>query len=150
MASYIALLRKERKSDYGVSFPDLPGCVTAGKTLEEARRFAAEALALHLQGLAEDGDEIPASSTLDEITRAEDFNGAVPFLVDAPALGRVRVNIMLDAQVLRDIDAYTNGVGMTRSAYLEEMAVRTLKKAAARRRPRRERRRRAPRAITNT
>jgi predicted RNase H-like HicB family nuclease len=48
---YIAYLHKTRKSDYGVSFPDFPGCITAGRTLEEARRMAAEALALHVEGL---------------------------------------------------------------------------------------------------
>ncbi len=67
---YIAYLHKERKSDFGVSFPDFPGCVTAGKTLEEARRMAAEALALHIKGMAEDGEAIPAPSTIDDL--AED------------------------------------------------------------------------------
>jgi predicted RNase H-like HicB family nuclease len=45
---YIAYLHKDRDSDFRVSFSDFPGCVTAGKTLEEARRMAAEALALHI------------------------------------------------------------------------------------------------------
>ena len=49
---YIAYLYKERDSDFGVSFPDFPGCVTAGRTLEEGRRMAAEALALHIEGHA--------------------------------------------------------------------------------------------------
>jgi len=44
---YIAHLHKDSKSDFGVSFPDFPGCVTAGKSLEEARRKAPEALAFH-------------------------------------------------------------------------------------------------------
>ncbi len=35
---YIAYLHKDRHSDYGVSFPDFPGCITAGKTLDEASR----------------------------------------------------------------------------------------------------------------
>jgi hypothetical protein len=43
---YIAYRHKDRKSDFGVSFPDFPGCITAGRTLEEARRRAAEALGL--------------------------------------------------------------------------------------------------------
>ena len=46
MTAYIALLRKQPDSDFGVDFPDFPGCVTAGETLEEARVMAAEALAL--------------------------------------------------------------------------------------------------------
>jgi predicted RNase H-like HicB family nuclease len=59
MRYYIALLHKDPKSDYGVSFPDLPGCVTAGRTLDEARAMAIEALELHLQGMVEDREPIP-------------------------------------------------------------------------------------------
>ena len=46
MPSYVALLRKDEGSDYGVEFPDFPGCVTAGRSLDEARTMAAEALEL--------------------------------------------------------------------------------------------------------
>ena len=63
MRYYIALLHKDPKSDYGVSFPDLPGCITAGRTLDEARAMAVDALALHLQGMIEDGDAIPEPSS---------------------------------------------------------------------------------------
>jgi predicted RNase H-like HicB family nuclease len=45
---YIAYLQKDSKSDFGVSFHDFPGCVTAGKSLDEARRKAPEALAFHI------------------------------------------------------------------------------------------------------
>ncbi len=48
MTGYIALLRKEPGSDFGVDFPDFPGCVTAASTLEEAHRAAAEALSFHV------------------------------------------------------------------------------------------------------
>ena len=51
---YIAYLHKYRKSDYGVSFPDFPGCITAGNTLEEARRTAAKALTFHIEGITEE------------------------------------------------------------------------------------------------
>jgi len=40
MRAYIALIHKEPDSDYGVSFPDLPGCISAGLTLDEARAMA--------------------------------------------------------------------------------------------------------------
>lgn len=43
MTSYVGLLRKDAASDYGVEFPDFPGCVTAGRDLDEARRMAVEA-----------------------------------------------------------------------------------------------------------
>jgi predicted RNase H-like HicB family nuclease len=65
--NYIAYLHKERDSDFGVSFPDFPGCVTAGRTLEEARRMAAEALALHIEGMMEDGEVVPEPSNLDAL-----------------------------------------------------------------------------------
>jgi predicted RNase H-like HicB family nuclease len=53
---YIAYLHKDAESDYGVSFPDFPGCITAGSSLEEARRMAAEALSLHIAGMRDDGE----------------------------------------------------------------------------------------------
>jgi predicted RNase H-like HicB family nuclease len=64
---YIAYLHKNRKSDFGVSFPDFPGCITAGRTLEEARRRAAEAFSFHIVGMVEDGEKIPNPSTVDDV-----------------------------------------------------------------------------------
>lgn len=125
MATYIAILRKERGSDYGVSFPDLPGCVTAGSSLDEARRNAAEALALHVEGLVEEGLEVPAPSTLDAVVEAgEVAGGGVPFLVEAPiSEGRaVRVNITIPEPVLGAIDRYVEQVGGNRSAFLTHAA----------------------------
>lgn len=60
---YAALLHKDERSSYGVSFPDLPGCFSGGETEEEAMRNAAEALALHIQCLKEMGQEPPTPST---------------------------------------------------------------------------------------
>lgn len=57
---YIAYVHKDENSDYGVSFPDFPGCITAGSTFAEARRMAAEALSLHIAGMLEDEEKIPA------------------------------------------------------------------------------------------
>ena len=64
---YIAYLHKNRKSDFGVSFPDFPGCITAGRTLEEARRRAAEAFSFHIVGMVKDGEKIPNPSTVDDV-----------------------------------------------------------------------------------
>ncbi len=118
MAAYIALLRKDATSDYGVDFPDLPGCVTAGCTLEEARRAAAEALALHLEGMAEDGEAVPVPSELDAVTNDPHNADAVAFLVDAPVTAprSVLVNVMLPEDVLQAIDK----VSGNRSRFLAE------------------------------
>ncbi len=59
MAYYVALIHKEPKSDYGVSFPDFPGCVTAGSTVQDAMEMAREALAGHIEVMIEDGLPIP-------------------------------------------------------------------------------------------
>lgn len=59
MSEYLAVVYKEPDSDYGVSFPDFPGCITAGSTMDEAKIMAKEALLLHLNGMREDGLLIP-------------------------------------------------------------------------------------------
>ena len=59
--TYLAVL--EPSSDgYGVFFPDLPGCISAGANIVEAQQNAREALELHIYGMEKDGDEIPAPS----------------------------------------------------------------------------------------
>lgn len=64
---YIAVLEYGEKGTIGVYFPDLPGCVSGGDTTEKAVEGAKEALLLHLYGMEEDGDEIPAPSELKDI-----------------------------------------------------------------------------------
>src|SRR5579863_7990161 len=104
--NYVALIHKDADSDYGVSFPDLPGVVTAGSDLDEARNMAAEALALHLEGLAEDGEAIPEPSSLEEIMANKDNRDAVAALIPAPANASksVRVNVTLPSDLLEQID----------------------------------------------
>ncbi|HZL49928.1 MAG TPA: type II toxin-antitoxin system HicB family antitoxin [Terracidiphilus sp.] len=91
---YIAYLHKDGKSDYGVSFPDFPGCITAGSTLEEARRMAVDALSFHIAGMREDGERLPEPSTLDDLHNDPAMKGAVAFLVEvAEPEKTVRFNI---------------------------------------------------------
>jgi|MudIll2142460700_1097286.scaffolds.fasta_scaffold14568_2 predicted RNase H-like HicB family nuclease len=120
MAEYIALLRKDRKSDWGVDFPDFPGCVAAAKSREEARHLAVEALQFHIDGMLEDGEEIPDPSTLDEIMADASNRRAVAFAVGVPdpTSRAVRVNITLPKSDLLRIDAYARRLGLTRSRLL--------------------------------
>ena len=129
---YIAYLHKDKGSDFGVSFPDFPGCITAGKTLDEARRMAAEALGLHIAGMGEDGEEIPAPSTLDALAKDSARKGAVAFLVhvDPEAAERtVRINITAREKQLEEIDKLANQAGLTRSAYMVQSALHRVKHA---------------------
>ncbi len=83
MALYIGLLREGPGSDYGVDFPDFPGCITAARTQQEAREFAAEALALHIEGMIADGDEIPLPSSLDQVMENPENRDAVVVVIEA-------------------------------------------------------------------
>ncbi len=124
---YIAYLHKDKNSDFGVSFPDFPGCVTAGRTLEEARQLAAEALSLHIAGMVEDGETLPEASKLDELAGNPDMENAVAFLVSAGTPEKtVRVNITARESQIEAIDRLARERGMTRSAYMVQSAIRVL------------------------
>ena len=122
MVSYIAYLRKDSDSDYGVEFPDLPGCFSAGRTLEEAKAMAAEALAGHVVVLQDEKMPVPRPSTLDELALDPNRGDAVLFLLDLdPSLLKTeRVNIMIPRHLLGRIDAVA-GPG-NRSRFLVEAA----------------------------
>ena len=116
---YIAYLHKDKKSDYGVSFPDFPGCITAGSSLEEACRMAAEALSLHIAGMRQDGERLPRPSTLDELRNDPAMKGAVAFLVEAAEPERiVRINITVREGQLSEIDSRARAARLSRSAYM--------------------------------
>jgi predicted RNase H-like HicB family nuclease len=121
---YIAYLHKDSKSDFGVSFPDFPGCVTAGKSLDEARRKAPEALAFHIAGMMEDGEKIPKASKIDDLVADPARQNAVAFLVttDFPKSKTVRVNVTARENQIELIDRLARQAGMTRSAYMVQSA----------------------------
>jgi predicted RNase H-like HicB family nuclease len=123
MAFYVALIHKDASSDFSVSFPDFPGCVTAGTTIEEARVMAEEALVLHIEGMMDDGSPIPAPSSLDEIMEVRENKDAVAFIVDAKIAERaIRINVSIPERELRAIDAYAQMHGLSRSSLLLKAA----------------------------
>jgi predicted RNase H-like HicB family nuclease len=73
MPGYIALVHKDEGTSYGVSFPDVPGCVSAGDTFEEAVANAAEALAGHIALMKADGDAIPVPRSFEQLKRDPAF-----------------------------------------------------------------------------
>ena len=121
---YIAYLHKDDKSDFGVSFPHFPDCITAGKSLDEAARKAPEALAFHIAGMREDGAKIPKPSKIDDLLRDPDRKNAVAFLVTAAfhKTKTVRVNITARENQIELIDRLARQAGMTRSAYMVQSA----------------------------
>ena len=117
MPHYIGLIHKDADSDFGVSFPDLPGVVTAGTSLDDARLMAEEALALHIDGLAEDGEAIPEPSALEDIMSDPDNRTGVAILVSVKTQPPkvVRVNVTLPVDVLEQIDKYAEAHGFAPS-----------------------------------
>ena len=128
MTNYIALLRKDAASDYGVDFPDFPGCITAGRTIDEARHMAGEALALHVEGMIEDREPIPKPSSLEAITADPQNKDAVIMLIDVPTRPSpsVRINVMLPEDIVKAIDR----VSSNRSRFLAEAARAKLTESA--------------------
>ena len=121
---YPAVIHKESDSDYGVSFPDLPGCVSAGATVEEALRWAKEAAECHLEGLLIDGDELPLPGTIEAHRVHEEYAGGTWALiqVDMSALSvkAKRLNITLPERLARVVDQYAKRHGETRSGLLAQ------------------------------
>lgn len=124
MSGYIALIRKEDDSDYGVDFPDFPGGVTAGKDLDDARRLAQELLGYLIEQAVNEEEELPEPSSLETIMTDPDNREAVAVLIDRPALKdrAVRVNITIRESLLNKIDS----VSSNRSAFLSRAAEKEL------------------------
>ena len=133
MRQYIALIHKDADSDFGVSFPDFPGCVTAGVDLDDARRMAEEALALHLAGMAEDEEPIREPSSLEAVMAERENRDAVAILVKAPpaTAKAVRVNMTLPEDELELIDKFAAEQGHTRSGFLLHAAKQAIASAEA-------------------
>ena len=125
MANYIAIVHKEAKSDFGVSFPDFPGCITAGKNIDEAKDMAQEALTLHIQGMLEDGEQLSSPSRLEDIMSDPDYANAIAYLVVSVPDAKprtVRVNVTVPEMTLKQIDAAAKKRGMSRSSFLVHAA----------------------------
>jgi hypothetical protein len=86
--------------------------------------MAAEALALHIRGMIEDGDAVPEPSKLDDIAKDAAKHGAIAFMVsvDAPD-ATVRVNITARESQIEKIDELAEAAGMTRSGYMVRAAI---------------------------
>jgi predicted RNase H-like HicB family nuclease len=129
---FIAFVHKEPDSCYGVSFPDVPGCTSAGDTLDEALANAVDALSGHIRMMQADGEAVPAPRSLEDIAAdpaiAKDMKGAiisaVPLVRDRGST--TRINVSLDLGLLEAIDGLAKQRSQTRSAFLASAARREL------------------------
>ena len=111
---------------FGVTVPDLPGCFSAGDTFDEALDSVLEAIDLHLEGLTEDGADIPVPPPVAEHRQNPDFAGGVWAVVEVNVSrfeGRAeKINITLPRRLLARIDRYAKEHGETRSGFLADAA----------------------------
>lgn len=125
--SYYLAIVEQADGGFGVFFPDLPGCVSGGDTIQEAAANAEAALALHLHGMAEDGEAAPVPSNPADVAPDPDVREVARLMLGGDAAGqKVRVNVMLDAALVAAIDAISDN----RSRFLSQAARAKLAEAA--------------------
>jgi predicted RNase H-like HicB family nuclease len=123
----IAIEPGDESHAFGVTVPDLPGCFSAGETLDDAVEQAREAIMLHIEGLLDDGESIPAPSTLSVLQSMRKYKGRVWAIVDVD-LSKLddvteRVNITLPRRVLHVIDEAARRTGESRSGFIARAGV---------------------------
>ena len=124
---YPVVIHKEEGSDYGVSVPDLPGCISAGRTMQEALESAREAVAAHIEGMLLDADRVPPPTSIDAHQGNADYAGGVWALVPVDlgkSSGRAkRINVTFPERALTELDACAKSIGETRSGFLLRAAL---------------------------
>ena len=121
MTAYVGLLNKDDDSAFGVHFPDLPGCFSAGDSADEAVENALAAIRLW----AEDTDEVPAARSISELRLDDEFNGQIEagaMAILVPLLsGQIskRLNITLAVDVANAALDAAKAAGLSHSAYIE-------------------------------
>ncbi|HOE09752.1 MAG TPA: type II toxin-antitoxin system HicB family antitoxin [Treponemataceae bacterium] len=124
---YAIFLEKDTNSDYGVTVPDLPGCFSAGSTIEEALDNAQEAILTHIEGLLLDNEMIPHPSSIEVLKNSysspEYFWSLVPVDIGSLSKNVKRVNITISDNILSKIDAFTKQEGSSRSGFLASAAL---------------------------
>jgi predicted RNase H-like HicB family nuclease len=129
---YVAFVHKEPDSAFGVSFPDLPGCISSGATMDEALANASEALRGHVKMMEADNERVPSPRSVDAILADQDLVedrqdavlSAVHLIRDLGST--TRINLSLDLGLLKAIDAEARARKQTRSAFLASAARREL------------------------
>jgi len=120
---YPIIMHTEKNRDFGVTVPDLPGCFSAGDSVEDAIDNAHEAIMLYVEDMVADGESIPIpSKNIDMSDFYPDEGTALLAYVDVDVdsiLGRAkRINITIRPAMLHIIDIRAKAHGMNRSEYL--------------------------------
>ena len=113
---------------FGITFPDFPGCVSAGSTLDETIERGHNALAAHVELTIEHDEPVPEPSPIDDIDEDGDGEVVLKTLVRVDLPGRtVRLSITMDEALAKAVDRTAAAEGFTRSGFLAEAARRLLR-----------------------
>jgi predicted RNase H-like HicB family nuclease len=127
---YPIVIHKDPNSDYGVTVPDIPGCFSAGETIEEAIDMAKDAILCHIEGLLIDDEAIPHPSPVDKHWDNPDFQDGKFMLVEidpSAVSGEIkRINLTMPGRILKRLDQYVAANGGNRSAILTEAALQLI------------------------
>lgn len=119
---YPVVLHKDTDSDYGATIPDLPGCFSAGSSVDEALQGAVEAAECHIEGLLIDSEDIPLPIAIETHQKKPDFSGGIWAFIDvdlSKLSGKVRrVNVTIPERILAKIDAFAQTQGESRSGLI--------------------------------
>jgi predicted RNase H-like HicB family nuclease len=131
----IAIEAGTSKTAFGVAVPDLPGCFSAGDTIEEAFDNAREAIEAHCEELAEDGREIPTPKAMSEWQKDRAYRGWTWGIIDVPVdrfFGPAeKINITVPGRLLKQIDEHAKKNGQTRSGFLTSAALEAMRRNAS-------------------
>jgi len=112
---------------FGVVVPDLPGCFSAGDTLDEAMAGAEEAATTWIDAALDAGEPIPPQSSLAAVRGFPEYRDwTIGIITLDPALlddTIERVNITLPRRVLRRLDARAQAAGESRSGFIAQLAL---------------------------
>ena len=118
---YPAIIERAGRN-YSVYFPDLPGCVSVGDTIEKTALAAEEALSLHLEGMLDHGEALPKPSRIEDIRPSPSGKELARMLVRTEIGTKViRLNITLDETVVVQADRNAAALGMTRSGFIASL-----------------------------
>jgi predicted RNase H-like HicB family nuclease len=128
----IAIEPGTKKTAFGVVVPDLPGCFSAGDTVEEAFDNVREVIAAFCEILAEEGKKLPKTKSMSEWQAGKEYKGWTWGIVDV-AVERYfgpaeKINITIPALTLRRIDEYAVQHGESRSGFLVRAAEEAMSK----------------------
>jgi predicted RNase H-like HicB family nuclease len=129
---YPVVIHKDQNSDYGVTVPDMPGCFSAGETIEEALDMVKDAILCHIEGLLIDDEKIPQPSPIDKHWDNPEFEGGKFMLVEinpSEICGEIkRVNVTMPERVLTKVDKFVSRNGGNRSALMTEAILELMSK----------------------